>query len=476
MISFFLCLLALVLGYVFYGKFLEKKFGVDANKKTPAYELTDGVDYVPLPSWKVFLIQFLNIAGLGPIFGAVAGALWGPAAFLWIVFGCIFGGAVHDYLSGMISLRLDGLSLPEIVGKYLGNGVKQFMRVFTVILMIIVGVVFIKGPASILFGMSSSWSSELFWIIVVFIYYVLATLLPIDALIGRIYPVFGFALLFMALSIVGVMVWWHFPVPNINMDVFTTNMHIKPDKFPVFPMLFISVACGAISGFHATQSPLMARCMKNEKNGRPIFFGAMITEGIVALIWAAIAMSFFGGVRELNTSMDSLTAAQVVNKVANELLGPLGAILALLGVVAAPITSGDTAFRGARLIIADMFKFNQTSMKNRLMISVPMFAVGLVLTFIDFDIIWRYFAWMNQTLSAITLWAITAYMYLAKKPTWMSFLPAIFMTVVTSVYIFIAPEGFGLDANMSYLIGGLVSVLVVILFMKHIRVKKKEEA
>lgn len=477
MFTFFICLIALVLGYIFYGKFLERQFGIDVKKQTPAYTLADGVDYMPLKTWKVFLIQFLNIAGLGPIFGAVAGAMWGPVAFVWIVVGCIFAGGVHDYFSGMISLRLDGLSLPEIVGKFLGTGVKHFMRVFSVALLIIVGVVFIKGPAAILHGMSVSWSSELFWIVVVFIYYVLATLLPIDKLIGRLYPVFGGALLIMALGIVVMMIVGNYPVPEVDLQAFKQNMHINPEKFPVFPIMFVSIACGAISGFHATQSPLMARCMKNEANGRPVFFGAMITEGIVALIWAAIAMSFFGGVRELNESMTSIggNAAKVVNDVANTLLGPLGAVLALLGVVAAPITSGDTAFRGARLLVADIFNFKQVSMKNRLIVSVPLFAIGLLLTFVDFAIIWRYMAWMNQTLAVFTLWAITAYMLAAKKPIWMSLIPAIFMTAVSSVYILIAPEGFSLNHGLAYLIGGIITLVVIIAFAFSMRVRQKEQ-
>jgi carbon starvation protein CstA len=394
---------------------------------------------------------------------------------LWITLGCVFAGGVHDYLAGMISLRQDGLSLPEIIGNYLGKPVKQVIRIFTVLLMIIVGVVFIKGPAAILFGMTTSWSTELFWIIVVFIYYVLATLLPIDKLIGRIYPVFGFALIFMALGIVLMMFVNKYPMQELDLTALTNNLHSSAEKFPVFPMMFVTIACGAISGFHATQSPLMARCMKNEKNGRPVFFGAMITEGIVALIWAAIAMSFFGGVRELNETMTSLggNAAKVVNDVANQLLGPIGAVLALLGVVAAPITSGDTAFRSARLIIADIFHFSQVKLKNRLFISVPMFGVGLLLTFVNFDIIWRYMAWMNQTLAMVTLWAITAYMLQAKKPIWMSLLPAVFMTTVSMVYILIAPEGLALNKNLAYLIGGILTLIIVFSFFVFVRKKSK---
>lgn len=466
MLTFSIAVVCLLLGYGIYSRYVERVFVVDGNATTPAYSKTDGVDYVPMKTWKVFLIQFLNIAGLGPIFGAVAGAMWGPAAFLWIVVGCVFGGAVHDYLSGMISLRMGGASLPEIIGSLLGNTVKHLTRVFTIVLLVIVGVVFIKGPAGILHGMTSAWSSELFWISVVFVYYILATLLPIDKIIGNIYPVFGFALLFMAAGIVVMMVVGNYPVPEIDLSVFTSNPHASPEKFPVFPMMFISIACGAISGFHATQSPLMARCLKNEKHGRPVFFGAMIIEGIVALIWAAIAMSFFGGVRELNETMTNLggSAAMVVNNVANTLLGKFGAILALLGVVAAPITSGDTAFRSARLIIADIFKFDQLSMKNRLVITIPLFAVGLLLTFVDFGVIWRYFAWMNQTFAVVTLWTITSYMVANKKPAWISLVPALFMTASTSIYILTAPEGFGLSHTVGFAAGLFVTLAIGTMF------------
>lgn len=477
MITFFLSLVLLILGYLVYGRFVERVFGADINKKTPAYAKQDGVDFIPLKPWKVFLIQFLNIAGLGPIFGAVAGAMWGPVAFLWIVFGSIFGGAVHDYLSGMVSLRLGGLSLPEMVGKYLGAFVRHFMRLFTIVLLILVGVVFVKGPAGILAGITVSWANELFWVVVVIVYYVLATLLPIDKLIGKIYPLFGLALLFMAAGILLMTFVGDYHLPELNLSFLVDNQHVSPEKFPVFPMMFISIACGAVSGFHATQSPLMARCLMNEKQGRPVFFGAMITEGIVALIWAAIAMSFFGGVRELNDTMTQLggKAAVVVNEVANKLLGHVGAVLALLGVVAAPVTSGDTAFRSARLMVADMFSFPQQSMKNRLLVSVPLFVVGIALTFIQFDVIWRYFAWMNQTLSVFTFWTLTAYLVMAKKPIWITLVPAIFMTAVTSVYILLAPEGFGLSKSLSYIIGALFTVFIVVIFALYMRIRKKEE-
>ncbi|WP_439651163.1 carbon starvation CstA family protein [Pontibacter harenae] len=394
MISFFLSILALLLGYLLYSKLIEKIFGIDTARPTPATTMADGVNYVPLPQWKIFLIQFLNIAGLGPIFGAVAGAMWGPSAFLWIVLGSIFAGGVHDYFSGMLSLRHNGESVTETTGRYLGTGMKQLMRVFTIILMIMLGAVFIMGPAKILDGMTQGiGGGTTMWVWIIFVYYILSTVLPIDKLIGKLYPVFGVALLFMAVGIMVVMFAQGLPVPELTLANLT-NMHSSPEKFPLFPMLFVTVAYGAISGFHSSQSPMMARCMTNEKQGRSIFYGAMITEGVVALIWAAISMSFFGGVRELNDTLveQQGNAAYVVSIISNSLLGKIGGILALLGVVAAPITSGDTAFRSARLIVADFTKLKQTTFKNRLLISIPLFAAGYSLTLVDFGIVWRYFA------------------------------------------------------------------------------------
>lgn len=368
MITFIISLVALIAGYFFYGKFIEKIFGIDPNRKTPAYTLNDGIDYVPM-NWKsIFLIQFLNIAGLGPIFGAVAGAMWGPVAFLWIVFGCIFGGAVHDYISGMISVRLNGLSIPEIIGKYLGNTIKQAMRYFTVGLMILVGAVFVMGPAKILDHLthdSLTFMNVTFWAIIIFIYYILATLLPIDKLIGKIYPFFGICLLFMALGILGGLFYYQAPIPELTLDSLK-NFHNQGDAMPIFPMMFVSIACGAISGFHATQSPLMARCLKNETMGRRVFYGAMVAEGIVALIWAAAAMSFFGGIEQLNTTMTEQNgnAAYIVTLISETWMGRIGSVFAILGVVAAPITSGDTALRSARLIIADFLSINQKPFLN----------------------------------------------------------------------------------------------------------------
>lgn len=466
MITFITGILVLILGYLFYSRVVEKIEQIDPLRQTPAYKLNDGVDYVPMPWWRVFLIQFLNIAGLGPIFGAIAGAMWGPVAFLWIVLGSVLAGAVHDYFSGMLSIKHDGLSITEIVGIYLGNGVKQFMRFFTVILMVLVGAVFIMGPARIMAGLTPEHLTMTFWVWVIFIYYLLATMLPIDKIIGRLYPVFGFALMFMAISLITALFIKGYHIPELSLANLR-NFHINSEKFPVFPMMFITIACGAISGFHSTQSPLMARCLTNEKLGRRVFYGAMITEGIVAMIWAAIGMSFYGGVHELNTVMTEHqgNAAYLVNEISNSLLGRFGAVLALLGVVAAPITSGDTAFRSARLIIADFLKYKQGPIKNRIFICVPLFATGLLLTRVNFDIIWRYFAWSNQTLATLVLWAITVYLAQSRKLFWITLLPAVFMTAVTSTYLLFAPEGFSLPAAISYPAGIVIALSVLTLFL-----------
>ncbi|MBK5240064.1 carbon starvation protein A [Clostridium sp.] len=473
MISFILAIIALIIGYFVYGKIVEKAFGADDKKVTPAIRLADGVDFVEMPGWKIFLIQFLNIAGLGPIFGAIAGAMWGPVAFLWIVLGSIFAGGVHDYFSGMLSLRHDGASIPEVVGKYLGKGFQNFMRVFSIVVLVLVGVVFVMGPAGILKGLTGINVTTLIYII--FAYYVIATMIPIDKLIGKIYPVFGFALLFMAVGVAIALIFGGFPIPEITLANLT-NMHSDPGSHPIFPMLFITIACGAISGFHATQSPLMARCLKNEKQGRSVFYGAMISEGVVALIWAAAAMSFFGGVPQLNATM-ALTghnAAWVVNGVSVGLLGKMGGMLAILGVVACPITSGDTAFRSARLTLADAFKFNQGPIKNRFLISIPLFLIGFILTKMDFAIIWRYFGWSNQTLATIVLW--TAGMYLASiaRNHWIATIPGAFMTAVSISYILIAPEGFSLSAGIAYPAGIIAGIAAMVIFLsaaKKIQVK-----
>ena len=456
MITFLVALACLVAGYFVYGRVVERLFAPDARRSVPAEAMADGVDYVAMPTWKVFMIQFLNIAGLGPIFGAIMGAKFGVSSYLWIVFGSIFAGAVHDYLSGMLSVRHGGASLPELVGYYLGGGVRQVLRVFSVLLLVLVGVVFVAGPAKLLANLTPACGFTV-WTTLIFAYYVVATFLPVDKVIGRVYPLFAFALLFMAVGI-GVMLLWHWPaLPELTDAGALSNQH--PDGVPVFPMMFVSIACGAISGFHATQSPMMARCMKNERYGRPVFYGAMIAEGIVALIWAAAATYFFG-----EHGMDEQNAAVVVNDMAAQWLGGVGALLALFGVVAAPITSGDTAFRSARLIVADFLHIDQKKIWRRLAISVPLFAAGLVLMQINFDVLWRYFAWCNQTLAVFTLWAATVYLVREGKHCWVTLLPALFMTAVCSTYICIAPEGLTLAPWLSYGIGGLCTVAAAAFF------------
>ncbi len=462
MITFIVSLLALIGGYFVYGTIVERIFGVSDANETPAKRLADGVDYVEMDWKQAFLIQFLNIAGLGPIFGAVAGALWGPAAFMWIVFGCIFAGATHDYLAGMLSVRHDGATIAEVVGEYLGEGARKIMIVFSVVLLILVGVVFVNGPAGILNSLVPSVST-LKWVAIIMAYYIIATLVPVDKLIGKIYPLFGAALIFMGIGI-AVMMFVKGYATNIPELTFS-NIH--PKGTAIYPFLFITIACGAISGFHATQAPLMARCLRNEKEGRRVFYGSMIAEGIIALIWAAAAMTFFdGGVEGLAVAGP---AGVVVNTISSSMLGKVGGFLALLGVVACPITSGDTAFRSARLALADAAKFNQGPIKNRLIVAVPLFAVGIGLCFIDFGIIWRYFAWSNQTLATIALWAGAVYLAKNAKAHWIASIPATFMTAVVTTYIIIAPEGLKMSTAIGYPAGIIAAVVSMGLFLKKAR-------
>ena len=491
-----LSLVALVLGYMLYGKFVAHVFGPD-DRPTPAVTKADGVDFMVLPNWKIFMIQFLNIAGTGPIFGAIMGAWYGPVAYLWIIFGCIFAGAMHDYMSGMLSLRNGGVGLPELVGKYLGDKTKKVMLVFSVLLLMMVGAVFVYSPAIILNGICNTdaiWGSKMFWIVVIFVYYLIATLLPIDKIIGKVYPLFAFSLLFMAGALmIGLFVKWP-TIPELWSDLASSNLNENASwlgtenfmqKSPLFPCLFITIACGAISGFHATQSPLMARCLKSEKMGRPIFYGAMITEGVVALIWATVSMYFFyyGGWRECvspeavqqfiaqadgdKTLVQYFDAPTVVKLVCSSWLGVAGGILALLGVVAAPITSGDTALRSARLIIAEFVGMEQRTMRKRLYICVPLFIVTIAILVWQmenpdgFNIIWQYFGWANQTLSVFTLWTLTVYLVQSKKPFIITLVPALFMTVVCSTFLLVSPQAFALSGVLGYT--GSVVVLVVAL-------------
>ena len=476
MISFTLSLIALLLGYMLYGRFIERVFGPD-DRETPAIAKADGVDFIVLPPWKIFMIQFLNIAGTGPIFGAIMGAKFGPAAYLWIVLGCIFAGSVHDYFSGMLSVRHGGANQPDLIGTYLGKTTKNIMLVFSVFLLMMVGAVFVFSPAKILGGIwepaavVEGMGQYTFWIIVIFIYYIIATMLPIDKIIGKIYPLFAFSLLFMAAALM-VMLFVKMPnIPEIWEGLSVPALTPKN----IFPALFITIACGAISGFHATQSPLMARCMKHEKQGRPIFYGAMITEGVVALIWATVAMFFFynnptpgyetiaGGAAAVGD------APSVVNLICNDWLGVFGGILALLGVVAAPITSGDTALRSARLIIADFIKVEQHSISKRLAICIPLFAVVMALLIWQmndkegFNMIWSWFGWSNQTLSVFMLWAITVYLVQQKKPYVITLIPAIFMTVVCVTFL-LSEQMFKLSVGMTWGIAGVTLIASLVWF------------
>lgn len=478
MITFSICLIALVLGYLFYGRFVEKVFQPD-DRPTPAITRADGLDFVKMPYWKIFMIQFLNIAGTGPIFGAIMGAKFGPAAYLWIIFGCVFAGAVHDYLSGMLSIRNEGRDLPSLVRKYLGGSTAQVLLIFTILLLVMVGIVFVYSPAEILGNIGGS---KVMWMTIIFIYYIIATLLPIDKIIGKIYPIFSFSLLFMAVALTAVLFVKMPDLPELWDGISNMGKQTHPGTFKsdIYPALFITIACGAISGFHATQSPLMARCMASERKGRPIFYGAMITEGVVALVWATVSMWFFYDVpspgyeqiADASASAYSTSAPMVVKLVCNDWLGTFGGILAMLGVVAAPITSGDTALRSARLIIAQAIKLDQKPILNRLYICIPLFVVAFLalLWQIDnpdgFNTIWQYFGWANQTLSIFTLWTITVYLALHKKPFIITLIPSLFMTAVCTSFIVVSPITFGRPAYVGYIVGGLAVLISLVWFMR----------
>ncbi len=479
MITFVVSILCLVTGYFIYGRVVERVFGVDPQRKTPAYTMTDGVDYTPMPMWKVYLIEFLNIAGTGPIFGVIQGILFGPAAYLWIVLGCIFGGAVHDYMFSMISLRNGGASLPEVVGGELGNGARIAIRVLSLVLLFIVGAVFVMTPVGLLSSMSSSWgtwASPMFWTIVIFGYYFLASLLPIGKVIGRLYPLFGVVLIVTALALMVCMFIYPGSMPEVG-DAFTN--HHPDGSMPLFPGLFITISCGAVSGFHATQSPMMVRCITSEKYGRSVFYGAMITEGIIALIWAGVTLKFVGSLdvagstpyeKLLNVMTEngahSMNPALLVNQVCNSWLGSTGAILAFLGIVIAPITTGDTAFRSARLIASEFLHIKQDKFYRRLVITLPIFAVSIMLMVIDFAMIWRYLGFLNQLLSAFTLWTITMWLLRRDKCYYITLIPALFMTMVCGTYFVVAPEGLHMDATIAYVVGAIVTVVCYSLFVR----------
>lgn len=450
----------LIVGYFIYGRFVEKVFGVKEARQTPAITKRDNVDYLPMGKKRNSLIQLLNIAGVGPIFGPIMGALYGPAAFIWIVIGCIFAGAVHDYLTGMISIRNRGAHLPELAGKFLGKTMKHVVNAFAILLLLLVGTVFVTAPANLLAGITPEWVSFGVIIGAIFIYYVLATLLPIDKVIGRLYPFFGALLLISAIGVAASLVITGAPIPELTLE----NMH--PDKAPIFPLLFLTISCGALSGFHATQTPIISRTTENESQGRFIFYGMMIAEGIIAMIWAAAAMSLFDGYNGLADILANGGPAAVVSEASTAMLGAIGGTLAVLGVIVLPITSGDTAFRSARMIIADYLNISQSKIVSRLWIAIPLFVISFALTKIDFTLLWRYFSWANQSTAVIALWVGAMYLFIAKKNYWIAMIPGIFMTMATSTYILNAAIGFGLPLNISYIGASIITVVIIALFYK----------
>ena len=490
MLSFILCLALLIVGYLTYGKIVDNTFGPD-DRETPAVRINDGVDYVVMPQWKLFLVQLLNIAGLGPIFGAMQGALWGPVVFLWITFGTIFAGGVHDYFSGMISERNDGSSVAEVTGKYLGSGMQNVMRVFSVVLLIMVGTVFAVGPAGLIVtlckngGLSGVVTTTLFWLIIILVYYFIATFISIDKIIGKIYPIFGLCLIIMAIGVIfGIFTNPDYTIPEIWSHMY--NMH--PAGTPIWSFMFITVACGAISGFHSTQSPLMARCMKSEKQGHFVFYGAMVAEGIIALIWAAAGCALYRVTGGVSTGLAAALAegqSAAIYDVCSKTMGGVGIALAMIGVVVCPITSGDTAFRSARLTLSDWFHVDQGSYANRLKLCIPVLGVGAILGIgnaigaIDYTVIWRYFSWTNQTLAMIVLWAASMYLFTEKKNFWITAVPATFMSAVSCTYFILAPECLGglinsktadgvtiYNTAVAYPIGIIFAAVLLIIFLR----------
>lgn len=467
MITFLVSIALLIVGYLTYGKFVEKVFGANSNRKTPAFSMADKVDYVPMNTKKNSLIQLLNIAGVGPIFGPIMGALYGPVAFLWIVVGAIFAGGVHDYLTGMISLRNRGAHLPELAGKFLGKSMRHVVNAFSILLLLLTGTVFVTAPATLLHDLTSNWLGLGLIVAAIFVYYILATILPVDKIIGKIYPIFGALLLISAAGVgIGLIVTGA-PIPEMNF----TNMH--PDNLPIFPLLFLTISCGALSGFHATQSPIISRTTENESQGRKIFYGMMIAEAIIAMIWAAAAMSLFSG-NELNEILATGGPAAIVSKVSISMLGAIGGTLAILGVIVLPITSGDTSFRGLRMIVADYFKIGQKKVMNRIWVIVPFFVISFALTKIDFTLLWRYFSWANQSTAMIALWVGAMYLFLAKKNYWIAFVPAVFITMATMSYILYAEIGFGLPIKVANIGAAIITAVIIGLFYRSAnkRIKK----
>ena len=476
MVTFLVSVLLLIAGYFIYGKIVARFLDVDPSRQTPAYTQQDGIDYQPMSTWRVFVIQFLNIAGLGPIFGAITGAAYGPAAYIWIVVGCILMGAVHDFFAGMMSIRNGGANMPDIAEKYLGKGMKAFVNLVVAFLLLAVGVSFVIGPAGLMENLTAI--DKEIWLYIIFGYYILATLLPVDKIIGTIYPYMGAVLLFMALGVGVMLVAGELNGSHQMVELTPSvlkNWHFSPQTNILVPMMFIVISCGAISGFHATQSPMMARCLKNEKHARPVFYGAMIAEGIVAMIWATAAMAYFGGPEGLNNAMtatgtmvdgvlvQNAQAADIVDIICRSWLGKVGAVIAIIGVVVCPITSGDTAFRSLRLSLADLFKCDQKPIAKRLMVSLPIFVVAFFFCKVDFSTAWNYLGIANQILAASVLWIGAAYLIKKGRAHWMCSLPAAFLTFVCVSFLIVAPLGLGLAPVIGY-VAGTVAGLSLLMF------------
>lgn len=487
MIAFLICVLLLVVGYLVYGRISERVYGFNREQVMPCVRHPDGVDFVPLPMWKVFLVQLLNIAGLGPVVGAVSGALFGPAALLWIVLGCVFAGAMHDFLAACMSADKDGANLPDVVGSYMGRYARNAMSVICIFLLLMVGVVFTLLPAGMLSGLVGGLSKE-GWSLLILGYYFLATILPINAIIGRIYPIFGALFLFMAVSIVVMLPLSGVEIlPSLN---FWQSAH--PDGLGVWPMIFVTIACGAISGFHATQSPMMVRCLKSAGQMRRVFYGAMIVEGMVALVWATVGLTLrevltdytlvldpetgknvlaqvadHAGATALNFAQLTLASpAGAINEACRQLLGSTGAFIAVLGVVVLAVTSGDTAMRCCRLMLADLIRVKQVRVAKRLALAIPLFLAVIAISQLDYNVVWRYFGWANQALAGLTLWTITVCLRRHKRLWIISMIPALFMTVTCTTYLLYAPEcGIRMDVQYATYCGLFVAAVTFICFL-----------
>ncbi|PYZ96205.1 carbon starvation protein A [Alteribacter lacisalsi] len=470
MATFLLSIVLLIVGYMVYSKVVERIFGINDAKPTPAYTKGDGMDYVPMPWWKGSLIQLLNIAGLGPIFGAILGAFYGPVAFIWIVIGTLFAGAVHDYFSGMLSLRHNGEQYPTIVGRYLGKSVRFFIHIVSILLMILVAAAFTAGPAQLIAEITPI--SFMFALGLIFTYFLMAAVLPVNKIIGKVYPVFGAILIFMAVAVCGALLFSGHQIPNVT----ASNLH--PDNLPLWPLMMVTISCGAISGFHATQSPIIARTIKKESEGRKVFYGAMVAEGIIALIWAAAAMTFFGGTGGLAAAHAAAGPAGVVNEISTSLLGTLGGILAILGVIILPITTGDTALRSSRMMLTELLGKGFSKIKGKkavIFATIPVTVPAIFLATIDYTFLWRYVGWTNQLVATVMLWTAAMYLLKHQKVHWICGVPALFMTAVVSTYIFYAPEGFGMAYEPSLAIGLSLTSVVLAWYIKQIFAHRKEK-